>query len=117
MVKGSSGVQCLMIKNEYYQMKRNPLVNQSRPLLSHDKQTVEYQSKIITTAEKVCSKTELEHYVCYFGDLSNYQSCNLKILQKISEDDGKEYYKGFIRYWKTTESKDNQKLTEYFSKH
>ncbi|CAF1551391.1 unnamed protein product [Adineta steineri] len=69
------------------------------------------------TAEKVCSQNELEHYVCDSDDLSNYQSCNLKVLQKISEDDGKKYYKRFIQLWKTTESKDNQKLTEYFSKH
>ncbi|CAF4304335.1 unnamed protein product, partial [Adineta steineri] len=88
MAKGSRGVQCLMIKNEYYQMKRNPIVNQSAPLFSNDEQTVAYDSLVSTTYRKVCSQIEVEHYTCTTDDLSTHQSCNLKVLQKVSEDYG-----------------------------
>ncbi|CAF0732994.1 unnamed protein product [Adineta steineri] len=117
MVKGSSGVQCLRSKKRYDRISADPIGDKAAPFFSEDKQTVEYQTKLRETMEKVCSKTELEHYVCYFDDLSKHESCNLKILQKVSEADGTKYYKQFIQRWKTSESRDNQKLKKYFSKH
>ncbi|CAF4262935.1 unnamed protein product [Adineta steineri] len=117
MAEGTSLFQCAGVKQEYHKIKTNPIVNQSAPLLSHDKQTVAYHTKIRMTATEVCSKTELEHYVCDSDDLTKYQSCTVKFLQQISADYGEEYYKIFIQRWKTTKTKDNQKLTEYFSKH
>ncbi|CAF4149782.1 unnamed protein product, partial [Adineta steineri] len=81
MVKGSSGVQCLRSKKRYDRISADPIGDKAAPFFSEDKQTVEYQTKLGETMEKVCSKTELEHYTCTTDDLSTHQSCNLKVLQ------------------------------------
>ncbi|CAF4010473.1 unnamed protein product [Adineta steineri] len=66
--------------------------------------------------KKICSADELHNYYCLPSDMESFQSCQVKVLQSLVNENGGKNYNAFLSNWINDFTIFNKRIAKEFHK-